>query len=256
MIDIHSHIINEIDDGSKNIEESISIIEKLSSIGFKIVIATPHYITGSKFIYDNASKMDKLEKIKKCLEEKNIDMELYLGNEVFIDHNILSLIDEQQIASLNNSKYILIELPVSRAMNDLFDILFKIRDKGYVPIIAHPERYAFLQEDHTMIEKFIEMGCLFQGNFENIVGKYGKHAKELFLYMLKNNQYHFLATDIHTKDSHLFENMEKMKKKLTKLTSKEKFVELTVNNPLKIIKNENIEITNSVMKKKKFKLFG
>lgn len=256
MIDIHSHIINEIDDGSRSLEESISILKKMNAIGFTIVMATPHYITGSRFIEDNASKLEKLKKIQTNLKEEQISTELYLGNEVFIDPRIVSLVEEKKIATLNNSKYILIELPVHRQMNDLFDILFQIRSKGYIPIIAHPERYTFLQEDHEKIDKFLEMGCLFQGNFGNMVAKYGGHAKKLFLYMLKHDKYQFLATDIHDENDILFENMNDVKKAIIKLTSLEKFEELTCKNPLKVIKNENIELNIKENKKRKFKLFG
>lgn len=251
MIDVHSHIINEIDDGSRSFEESISILKKMESIGFKGIIATPHYITGSKFLCDNATKKKKLEEIKKTLEVEHVSLDLYLGNEVFIDAKIVDLIKKKKIATLNDSRYVLIEFPVSRAMNDLLEILFKIRSKGYVPIIAHPERYTFLQEDHGMVQCFLEMGCLFQGNFLNIVGKYGEHAKKMFLYMLKNNQYHLLATDVHHEDDILFTNFGKVKKSIIHIIGKEKFIELTETNPLNVVNNETIEITEIVKKVKR-----
>lgn len=242
MIDIHSHIIKEIDDGARNLEESITILEKLSKIGFTHIVATPHYITGSRYICNNSSKVAKLEMLDKYKEEKRIPIHLYLGNEVFIDPNIIPLLKQNEITTINGSRYILIELPVSRPMNEMMDILFYFRSRDYVPIIAHPERYLYLQENHQLIDTFLKMGCLFQGNFSNITEKYGAHAKKLFLYMLKNNKYQFLATDVHHKEDSLFTNMRKVKKEIIKLTSKEKFEELTYLNPLKVLKDENIDI--------------
>lgn len=254
MIDIHSHIINEIDDGSRDFDESIAIAKKMEGIGYNTMVVTPHYVTGSKYICDNKSKQEKLDAISLELKKQNIEMKLLLGNEVFIDSDIVSLVKKKKIATMNGSKYILIELPVSRAMNDLFEILFEIRSKGYIPIIAHPERYTFLQENPSMTLKFLEMGCLFQGNMMNIVEKYGRHAKKLFLYMLKNNQYQILATDVHHQDDMLFQVFPKVKKELIHLTSEETFRLLTEENPLKVLNNEQIEI-NINSKEKKFHLF-
>ena len=233
MIDIHSHIMSGIDDGARSLEESLLLLKKMSAIGISHIVATPHYIVGSHYILNNQQKLEKLEKIP---------LYLYLGNEIFMDPSILALIKKNEIAPINGSRYILIELPVSRPMNEMMEFLFYFRSKDFVPIIAHPERYVYLQENHELIEKFLKMGCLFQGNFSNILEKYGAHAKKLFLYMLKNNQYHFLATDIHHEDDILFKKMKKVKKEIIKLTSKEKFQELTYDNPLKVLKNENIEI--------------
>lgn len=242
MIDIHSHIINDIDDGARSLEESITILKKMNDIGFTHIVATPHYITGSHFICNNYEKHKRLEQIKKSIAEKNIPLHLYLGNEIFIDGNLLSLVRKNEITSLNGSHYLLVELPVLQPLNDMMDLLFYLRSKDYIPIIAHPERYLYLQENHNLIEEFLKMGCLFQGNFSNILGKYGEHAKKLFLHMLKNNQYQFLASDVHHKEDVLFKNMKKVKKAIIKLTSKEKFAELTYENPLKVLKDENIEL--------------
>lgn len=242
MIDIHSHIINEIDDGARSLEESIMILKKLSSIGFTHVVATPHYITGSHYISNNYNKQEKLERIKETLEKENLPIYLYLGNEIFMDAHILSLMKNNEITTLNRSRYLLIEFPVSRPIHEMMEILFFLRSKEFVPIIAHPERYIYLQENHGMILEFLKMGCLFQGNFSNILEKYGTHAKKLFLHMLKNNQYQFLASDVHHEDDILFQKMKKVKKAIIKLTSKEKFKELTYDNPLKVLKDEHIKI--------------
>lgn len=242
MIDIHSHILNEIDDGARSMEESIAIIKKLEAIGFTHVVATPHYITGSRYISNNVEKKQKLGKLELALKRENVPIHLYLGNEIFMDVEIISLLKHNEITSINGSRYLLIELPVSRPMHEMMELLFYFRSKNYIPIIAHPERYLYLQEDHSLIDKFLKMGCLFQGNFSNIIGKYGTHAKKLFLYMLKNNQYHFLASDVHREEDILFKNMKKIKKEIVKLTSLEKWQELTYENPLKVLKDEHIEV--------------
>lgn len=241
MIDIHSHILSEIDDGSRSMAESIAILEKLEKIGVKAVVATPHYITCSKYREDNEEKFQKLLLLKEEIKKRGISISLYLGNEVFIDSAILSLILEGKVATLNGSRYILIEFPIDQPTSDLYNLLFSFRTKGFIPIIAHPERYRYLQNNPREVQKFLDMGCLFQGNLLNVVEKYGKSAKKLFLYLLKNNKYHFLATDVHHQDDILFKKFKKVKKKIIKIISLAKYEELTHFNPLKVLKDEEIK---------------
>ena len=162
MIDIHSHIMSGIDDGARSLEESLLLLKKMSAIGISHIVATPHYIVGSHYILNNQQKLEKLEKMRNLVKQENIPLYLYLGNEIFMDPSILALIKKNEIAPINGSRYILIELPVSRPMNEMMEFLFYFRSKDFVPIIAHPERYVYLQENHELIEKFLKMGCLFQ----------------------------------------------------------------------------------------------
>ncbi len=242
MIDIHSHVINEIDDGARSIEESITILKKMSEIGFTHIIATPHYISGSDYTCNNYEKYYRLIKLNERMKQQNFPLHLYLGNENFIEPYLLSLLKKNEITTLNGSHYLLVEFPVARPMNDLKEILFFIRSKGYIPIIAHPERYSYFQENPLQLLDYLKMGCLFQGNFSNIVEKYGTKAKKLFIYMLKNNQYHFLASDVHHDNDILFEEMKKIKKSILKIISEEHFYELTYENPLKVLKDEHIKV--------------
>ncbi len=241
MIDIHSHVIYEIDDGSRSYEESLSILKKMNEIGYRAMVCTPHYITGSKYVENNFNKFKKIQLLREFIRKENLNLHLYLGNEIYIDPEIESLINAGEVYPINRSRYLLIEFPVSRLMNDLMNLLFLLRSKGYVPIIAHPERYLYLQDNHDLLDKFLEMGCLFQGNFSCIIGKYGEHTKKLFLYMLKNNYYHFLATDVHHETDILFLKFNKIKKMIIKEIDETRFKKLTYVNPLKVIRNEPVD---------------
>lgn len=240
MIDIHSHVLYGIDDGSKTIEESISLLKRMKELGINVVVATPHYIPGTSYVADNPSKSYRLGQIKDELKKQNIDIDLFLGNEVFIDRNIHEFMKEGNIATLHGSKYILVEFPRNTEILELFDILFKLRSRGYVIIIAHPERYVFLHHDYKYLNKFLEMGCLFQGNFENALGRYGKEAEKIFWYMLKNNKYQFLATDVHHDTDKIFENFPRIENNIIKVIGNEKYRMLTHVNPMKVLKNDNV----------------
>ncbi|MBE6161256.1 MAG: exopolysaccharide biosynthesis protein [Firmicutes bacterium] len=237
MIDVHSHIINEIDDGSKSLEESISMIEKMRDAGYTKIIATPHYIDNSFYAADNKTKKEKLEIIEKELIERNIDVKLYLGNEIFIQDNILSKIIKGKIHTLNNSSYMLIEIPLEEKLNCDLDIFYELILKGAKIVLAHPERYKIFQKDNDMIEKYLEMGILFQGNLDSLSGKYGPKAKRLFIKLLKERKYFVLGSDIHSSKSSYYGRVGKLKKEAIKLTDEEYIFDLTVKNPDKIINN-------------------
>jgi protein-tyrosine phosphatase len=255
MIDIHSHVLPGLDDGSRSIEESIMILKQMASLGFHHVVATPHYITGSSYRSNNETKMKLIQEIQNQLNKENIDITLYLGNEVYIDNDIPLLVEKKEIAPINESKYLLIELPRNGKINDLNDLLFKLRTKNIIPILAHPERYQCLQEYPAYMDELVVQGALFQVNFESIHGKYGKHAKKLAEYILKHKKFHFLATDIHHMDSSFFKEFPTLKKEIIKIIGPEKFREVTVLNPSAVLKGEFINSEFAEEKKKKFKIF-
>lgn len=230
MTDIHSHILFGVDDGSNDIEESIELLKKLKSIGFKNVILTPHYIEGSDYCSLNPEKLEKLEILKSEINKKNIDINIYLGNEIFINDSIIKSISDGKIYPLNNTKYLLIELPFYNQILNLDDILFEITHAGFIPIIAHPERYSYFQENYKIVDSLKENGVLFQANYSSILGYYGKQSQKLLKYMLKKKYIDYLGTDIHhTKKTYVIDNFEKINKKIKKITKEEYYNQIIDN---------------------------
>ncbi len=241
MIDIHNHVLFGIDDGAKDIEESISILEKMSSIGYTSVIATPHYISNDLYDANNKKKKEIIEILKEKLKEKNIKIDLYLGNEIFIQNHIDKKIIRGKIYTLNNSSYMLIELPLNEKLNCDLDILYELINQGAKVILAHPERYRIFQNNIEELEKYLDLGILLQGNIDALSGKYGNYAKKIFKTLLKNRQYFTLASDIHHSNTEYFKRFPNLKKKVIKLTDEDYFNKLCIYNPQKIIDN-NVEI--------------
>ncbi|MGN1337092.1 MAG: tyrosine-protein phosphatase [Candidatus Coprovivens sp.] len=239
MIDTHSHILFGIDDGARTIEESISILEKMSQIGYKSIILTPHYISPDMYDANNSKKKELVEILKKELEERNINIDLYLGNEIFIQNDIDKKIIDGEIYTLNNSSYLLIELPLNEKLNDDLDIIYELINQGAKVILAHPERYTQFQKNPKELEKYLELGVLLQGNIDVLSGKNGTKAKKLFKNLLKNRQYFILGSDIHRSSSEYFKRFPKLKKKVISLTDEEYFNDLLINNPQKILESEN-----------------
>jgi len=233
MTDIHSHILFDVDDGSRTIEESIELLKRLHEIGFKNVILTPHYIEGSEYSCENKEKKKKLEQIKKELAKQKIDINICLGNEIFINDNIYELIKNGVIHTLNNTRYILVELPFHNQIVNLEDIIYELKIKGLKPIIAHPERYTYFQKNYKEIDRLREEGFLFQGNYASILGYYGKDSQKLLKYMLKKQYIDYLGTDIHrTSKTYVIDNFEKIEKSIIKITKIDYYNEIKENSDL------------------------
>ena len=234
MLDIHSHILYGIDDGSRTKEESIELLRYLESQGVKKIIVTPHYIENT--LYE--ATISKKKKIIKELE-KETNIKLYIGNEVYFSDKTLDLLKEKKLSCLNDSRYLLIELPMSSKIKDLDEMIFDLTISGIVPIIAHPERYSYVQNDIKYLDKLKESGALFQSNYGSLTGTYGKKAEKTIKKLLKNGYISFMGTDIHHIDHKT--DIELASKKLRKIVKNEKIVEdITTNNIQKVI--DNIEI--------------
>lgn len=240
-IDIHSHILYGIDDGSKSLEESINIIKEHIKMGFTDIVVTPHYIENSKYKTNNIDKEKILKNLKKELKKQNIKINLYLGNEVFINNNIEELINKNEIATINNSKYLLIEFPMNEKPNNINNIIYELKIKGIIPIIAHPERYDYVEKNPNIVLEWIEEGAILQSNYGSIIGIYGSGPQKTIKKLLKKNLIDVLATDIHYPNNNIYQNIEKIRKKLKKLIGEERFIELTNINPKKIIQNEIVK---------------
>ncbi len=243
MIDIHSHILYGIDDGSKTLEESIAILKKASENNVTDIILTPHYIKDSRYNVDNKEKQKLLEELQKEVKRNNLNINLYLGNEVYIDEDLIPLL-KKDIATLNNGKYILIELPLSKKYDILEEVIKELIAIDLTPIIAHPERYLTYYKEYEFFKSLINMGCLFQSNIGSLYGQYGRKSKKMIKQLLKKNMIHFISSDIHHTHSDVYE--KNIHNDLLKIVKNEQIVEdLLTNNAKKVINNEEIYIDRS-----------
>ena len=164
----------------------------------------------------------------------NINIKLELGNEIFITRNIEELIDAKKASMLGESEYILIELPMFQRLTSAINL---ISDLPYSKIIlAHPERYEYVQDNISYLDEFIDMGILLQGNYESILGKYGRKAEKTLKKLLKQHKVDLLSTDTHRKNS-TYARFFEIEKKLKKLVKEDYYKDLTYNLPKDILRN-------------------
>ncbi len=234
MIDIHCHLMPSVDDGSKDLDESLSMFENAITSGVTDIILTPHYIKGTKYSIKNEGKAKITEILREALRRAGMDVNIYYGNEVYIDDRLPELIASGEVATLAGSKYLLLELPVAAEDNNAGNIIFRLRSNGIIPIIAHPERYTYFQQHPEKVDKYLELGCLLQGNYMSLLGKYGKKAKKTLKTLLKEDKITFLSSDIHHKhnDYHIPE-AEKAVLKIVK--DEDKVQKLFIENAERII---------------------
>ena len=239
MIDFHSHIIPNIDDGSTSMKDTINMINEARQAGFTEIISTSHYI--QKYYDLDCFEREKiLDIIKKKVSEKNeININLYLGSEIYFTPEIIELVKNKKASTINNTRYLLFELPMNTKPLFVKEMVYELMQNGYIPIIAHPERYTYVQENIQYIEELASMGTLFQSNYGSIIGMYGNSAKKILKKLLKNNLISFLGSDVH-KTGQIYPKIPKALKKLRKILSAEELEKLTTLNAQRVLKDEDL----------------
>ncbi len=240
MIDFHTHILPNIDDGSRSIDETFNLIKEAKEVGFDGIILTSHYI--ENFYETDVPERDVWVKaISENLGAKGIDADLYLANEIYISENMMGLLEQQKASTINNSCYVLFELPLNEEPLNLYDVIYSLQENKLIPVLAHPERYSFVQKEPELIYDLIEKGCLMQANYGSIIGQYGVKAEYIVKKFLENNMIHFLGSDVHRQNS-IYPKIPFALEKIREIVGEEKLEELTTINPKLVLANKKIEI--------------
>ena len=234
MIDIHSHIIPGVDDGAETLVDSVDIVRELVAQGVTDIIATPHFVDGSVYESPKEKNKELFGELVETLREREIDVNIYLGNEIYITERIVQLIKDGLMSTLADSKYVLVELPLNGEYTNYEDILESLGFFGYQVILAHPERYGIFQEDYSRLMTLCEMGILLQCNIGSVIGKYGNDVKKQVKRLMKEKKVFCFGSDIH----HARGKNEILRamKKMRKYYDDSELEEVLVKNPRTILK--------------------
>lgn len=196
LVDIHTHVLPNIDDGARDLEESLKMLEVYSANNINTVITTPHF----DFSIDNLEEFlkireDSYNQVEALIKQNQLNVDLLLGVEIMYSPNL----DQYNLEklTLNNTDYLLIELPVFSNPISLKHTLSKIISQGYIIILAHVERYSYLINNGKLMQELINMGVLFQVNTSFAISD---SKRNLFNAMNKYNLIHFIASDAHDCD--------------------------------------------------------
>lgn len=201
FVDIHSHFLPNIDDGSKSMDESVALLRRMQGYGIKRIICTPHVMES---VWENTTEtiQQKLDALNAHLKSIDFaDIHLTAAAEYMLDANFDRLLKTEKLRTLKDN-YLLVELSYLNAPVNLYETLFNIQIAGYKPVLAHPERYSYIHNDLKVYKKLKEAGCLFQMNLLSLSNYYGSEVSVTALLLLKNKLIDFVGSDTH-KHHHL-----------------------------------------------------
>ncbi len=202
MFDIHCHILPGVDDGSGNLNDSIEMALVAAESGTEGIIATPHCnIPGMFENFWSTELYDKLQLLRKALREKNIPVEIYQGQEIFLSKNYEICLQKNGFITLNNSRYMLTELDFRIDEETAVSRLKGLASHGFVPILAHPERYGFVIENPAAVKRIRSDGVLIQLNAGSLTGDFGPYIKRTAEKIIGNSLADFVASDAHSQYS-------------------------------------------------------
>lgn len=201
FVDIHCHILPEIDDGAKSVSQSIQLIKKMQDLGVQQFIATPH-IMQDFYPNDDQSIGNAYQNLIAALAKtKSNDVVINPSAEYMMDSHFEKLLDNKNLFPLKEN-YVLVEMSYLQSPINLEAIIHNIILKGYIPVLAHPERYPFYHNKKEYYKILKQLGCLFQLNLLSLSEHYGKSIQKIALYLLEENLIDFVGSDVHN-DNHI-----------------------------------------------------
>lgn len=242
MIDIHSHIVWGIDDGIQSEEEMKEAFQMAKDDGIEIICSTPH-ITGYQIDDEKLEYIKQQQRRARIISEK-YGIQLAFGCELFLNADVYQLLEEDVFESLNQSRYILCEFDVRKDIHKIEDFneyLYEIEVKGYIPCIAHVERYFQDGLDLEIIEEWKEKGYVFQVNRSSLLGIHGSTIEKNAWELLKKGYAHVIASDCHRASGRRVSVLSDVYEKVEKKMGKENAELLMVENPYAILSNRDIK---------------
>ena len=193
FVDIHSHILPGIDDGAKNIEESIKLISEMKKMGFSKIIGTPHTYAG---LYDNTNSSIR-NSYDKLISKIDTELRIKYASEYMLDNSLIKKAREKKILCIKDN-FVLVEMSYLSAPINLFDIIYELQVNGYKIILAHPERYLFYFNKFSNYLELKKRGCLFQANLLSATNYYGKNVSKKLDKLLEREMIDLVGSDIHS----------------------------------------------------------
>ncbi len=232
MIDIHCHILWDIDDGPADFEGSMAMARVAAADGTRQLVATPH-------VHETLQPLDviaeKVSRLNEALQIENVDLEILSGGD-----NLYNLGNKNlALYSINNTRYTLVEFPHTHLPAQSSDAIFDAINHGLIPIITHPERNPSIVQNPKLIFEMVENGALVQLTAASLSGGFGQAAKACSRYLLKKKMVHFLASDGHSATRRP-PTLSAGLKAATKIIGKDEARKLVFDNPMKVINGEDV----------------
>ena len=243
MIDIHSHIVFDVDDGPQSRGESKVLLEEAYAQGVRTIVSTSHRRKGM-FETPEDKIAANFSEVKQLAQEIGPDLTILYGAEIYFSGDALEKLEKDLIPRLNGTRYALIEFSMNTPYRDIHSALSKILLLGITPVIAHIERYHALENDEKRVKELINMGCYTQINSSSVLkpklfGDAHKFMKKRAAYFLEKNLVHVVASDMHNLDNRP-PFMKEAYELITKKYGRDRAQDLFETNPAKILRDQII----------------
>ncbi|KDR94671.1 protein-tyrosine phosphatase [Peptoclostridium litorale DSM 5388] len=248
MIDMHCHILPEVDDGSISIHETIEMAKIAYADGIREIINTSHFHSES----DDVTGLELLKTAKmvnEALEKEGVGVRVHVGNELYWNEGLMKNLDSGGFYTLAKSDYVLVEFRPDKIPPDIEDVAYEFIIRGYRPIIAHIERYIQVVDDIEVVAKLIDSGFLIQMNSRPITLGTGGRVESFCREALERNMVHFVASDAHDRSIRT-PSLAAAYEKVKAITGEEIAREIFLANPEKLLKNEDIDPFEIIGQKK------
>ncbi|MDR3586000.1 MAG: histidinol-phosphatase [Desulfosporosinus sp.] len=240
MIDIHSHILPGVDDGSKSMAETIEIVRQLQEAGFKTIIATPHVLEGKDYLR-SADIRAITDQVRFQVAAAEIQVKILPGAENYIFPDMAKWARDGKLMTLGDAgKYLLVELPLLEIPHYTDQVFFELQVLGLTPVLAHPERYKGLVEEPERVLDWAKKGILLQLDLRSLSGKYGPQAKGLAKRLLGSDLIHFMGSDAHRVSQREGAYGEELRS-VQGIVGEKKFGEMTLLNPQRMLEGEVVQ---------------
>lgn len=241
MIDIHCHILPEMDDGAKTIDESIEMARIAEKDGITKIVATPHF--NDYYYSSNKEEINKkINNLQQILNDRGIKIELFMGAEYYLNPMIgLRISEEILITVNNNNRYCLIEFPFRDLPFYIENFIFQIMLSGITPVLMHPERNDVIIKKPERLETFVKKGVIVAINGGSLLGEHGSGSRKTAEKLLKMGLVHILASDAHSVDSRP-PKLSGAFRKAKEIIGEDKALKMVEYFPEIIIKGDNFEL--------------
>ena len=255
MIDIHSHILPEIDDGSRSLEESIKMAELAAADGIEQMVATPHLFNGLSHDPETAEIVDRVAELHAAVSKH---LKILPGSEVHVAHDIAERVKSQRVTPINRCNYLLVEFPQMTVPIGADDIFYRLQLQGIRPILVHPERNLQLQRQPSLVAEYASRGVYMQVTAMSMAGEFGVGAKKCADFLLHLNCVHFLATDTH-RPLKRPPILSRGRDAAARMIGEERARRLVYDNPLAVVEGRPLDVEPAMIPRKKSffgRLFG
>lgn len=238
MTDIHVHILPGLDDGASTWEEALEMAKAAAGAGTRAVVATPHFLPGN---WPGKSQVaDLVAQLQERLKAQNISLQVYPGGEVYLEPELTERTHDLPFLG-GQSNYLLVELPFDDLPPFTEEVLFRLRVKDIVPVLAHPERNRIIGGDLSILAKWIRQGALVQANAGSLTGVFGRKVQSVAEAMVKAKMIHFLGSDGHSLKRRP-PILSEARRKIASIAGEEEAQRLCCHNAAVLLAGEQIEV--------------